>query len=166
MPRSGTISNSSASPFVIPPAFFAAVTTADINQGAESGFYIPIGVAPPPPPAPPAVSGFNPPVASAITKVQTLTLSVSGLNGLVRALVAVSFPNIGLYEIAHDGDAFNAERYPADLGNLRTVIPGGYTFTILREQGWPASPHVVVMAFDPYGQLNPITSVTYAWTLV
>lgn len=166
MPRSGTISNSSASPFVIPPALFGAQITADINQGSESGFYIPIGVAPPPPPDPPAVSGFNPALASAISSVQPITFSVTALNGLLRAIVAVSFPHIGIYEIIHDGDAFNAEAYPDELGNVRTPITGGFTFTVLRKEGWPASPHIVPMAFDAYGQLNPITSVTYAWTLV
>jgi hypothetical protein len=100
-----------------------------------------------------------------VQKTQTITLSTTGTGGLTRAILAAQYPNIGLYEIIHDGDSFTS-RYPPTLGNVRTAISGGYTFTVLRQEGWPASPRLLVFAADHYGQFNDVSGTNYAWTLV
>lgn len=112
----------------------------------------------------PVVSNFSPAVSSAVSKAEAITFDVTSAD-LSRVIVAVNFPGYKLYEVAHDGDAFSPI-YPEAVGNTRVPISGGYRYTILRKEGWPASPRIVPMAFDTSGGVNPISSVTYAWTLV
>lgn len=119
-----------------------------------------------PAPLPPTIHDFDPANLTAIKGTSTLTFKATGPLGLARCHVAVEFPNLGIYEVIHDGDQFNADNYPVALGNVRATITGGFQFTVLRKQGWPASPRLIVTAFDPYGQFNDISGTVYAWTLV
>lgn len=114
---------------------------------------------------PPTVDSFNPALATAILPAQTLSFRVTLEATAQRVLVLVQFTQLEVYEVAHDGDAFS-QAYPAAQGNVRTLNGNLIDFTILRREGWPASPRVIPVAIDSNGNLNPITSVTYAWTLV
>jgi hypothetical protein len=124
-------------------------------------------VAPPAPTAPPVVAGFSPSLASPIGSITPLSFMVQPVAPatLQRVIVLVSFPMMSTYEVAHDGAAFS-ESYPLRLGNSRTVVGDAVYFTLLRKEGWPASPRIIPMAVDEYGNMNPVDSVIYAWTLV
>lgn len=113
----------------------------------------------------PVVGGFSPAVGGAVSQTQGITFNITDAAGFNRIVILAQFPNIKMYEVIHDGDAF-AQRYPASVGNVKTVIANGFSFTVLREEGWPASPKLIPMGVDTSGNLNPISSVNYAWTLV
>jgi len=118
---------------------------------------------------PPTVDGFSPALASAITSVQPISFDVTRNSGseFRRIVVMVSFPFLDIYEIAHDGDAFS-QNYPALVGNAKATVSADteYHFTLLRKEGWPASPRISVLAIDDAGGITDITSVIYAWTLI
>jgi hypothetical protein len=113
----------------------------------------------------PVVGGFSPAVGTAVSQTQGITFTITDAAGFGRIVVLAQFPNIKVYEVVHDGDAFS-QRYPASVGNVKTAIANGFSFTVLRQEGWPASPKLVPMGVDTSGNLNPISSVNYAWTLV
>ena len=117
---------------------------------------------------PPNLSGWSPALGTAITKKQVLSFSVQPAtpNPMRRVVLLVSFPQLNTYEVVHDGDGFTTANYPAALGNVRTAVGDGFTFSVLRVNGWPASPRLVPMAVDIDGAINPISSVSYAWTLL
>lgn len=118
---------------------------------------------------PPTVGTFDPALASAIAPTQAISFTVTRVTGSAfeRIVILVSFPFLGLYEVAHDGDAFS-QSYPASLGNsLAVLVPNtSQRYTLLREEGWPASPRILVLAIDDAGGITDITAPVYAWTLV
>lgn len=127
-------------------------------------YYVVSSLPGPPVVPPPSVAAFSPPLAAAIGPRQPLALEVTGTD-LQRVVLLVDFPGLNTYEVAHDGSTFSSA-YPARVGNTREAITDGFRFTLLRQEGWPASPRVIPMAFDSTGGLNPIDSVVYAWTLL
>jgi len=116
---------------------------------------------------PPIVINFDPALATAIGKRTILRLTVQPVAPalLERTMLLMSFPLLRAYETVHDGDGF-ADAYPAALGNTRVANGNGWDFTLIRTEGWPASPRVVPVAVDEFGNINPVSSVIYAWTLV
>lgn len=119
---------------------------------------------------PPVFSSWSPATGSAILKEDALSFSVqpSAPNdgeAMRRVMLLAHFPTLDLYEVVHDGDGFSTA-YPAALGNVRTANGLGFDFTVLRKEGWPASPRLVPVAVDVYGAINPISSAIYAWTLI
>ncbi len=120
---------------------------------------------PPPTPGIPTIVNLSPALPGPIDITTPISLTALSEAGFERVVLAVSFPTLGLYEIIHDGDSFT-DRYPATLGNARVPVTDGYQFTVLRREGWPASPRLIPFAFDTAGQTNDITGTIYAWTLV
>ena len=122
---------------------------------------------PPVPTDAPTVSGFSPALATAIGSRDTLRLSVlpAGAALLQRVTLLANFPLLGLTEVVFDGSAFT-QAYPAVQGNARAANGNGWDFTVLRKEGWPASPKLIPIAVDQFGNMNLIDSVNYAWTLV
>lgn len=114
--------------------------------------------------AAPSVAGFSPALSSAIAKTTALSFQVTSVNSFSKILVFANFPNLGLYEVVHDDDAFSTN-YPSYLGNVKTAISGGFVFSVLRREGWPGSPQLVVVALASDGAVNAVSSVNYAWTL-
>jgi hypothetical protein len=113
----------------------------------------------------PAVGNFSPALAAAVRKTDTISFDVTdALANLERVLVLVSYPNLNIYEMAHDGDS-RGPRY-ANTFCSRVPITNGFRYTLLRDEGWPSSPRVIPMAFDVGGGVNLITGVIYGWTLV
>lgn len=121
----------------------------------------------------PTVGSFDPAVGTAIGPQALLHFTVlpasHQLDGspatLQRVMIFASFPGLNIYEVVHDGDAFSAA-YPAMLGNTRVANGNGYDFALLRQEGWPASVRLVPVAVDQFGNINPISSEVYAWTLI
>ena len=146
--------------------------TQTMNGFTATPQVVPLGIqnlpptyTPPPTPGAPTIEGLTPALPGPIDRTTLIGLTILSEAGLERAVLAVSFPTLGLYEIIHDGDAFT-DRYPANLGNARVAVTDGFQFTVLRREGWPASPRLVPFAFDVDGQTNDITGTIYAWTLV
>ena len=109
------------------------------------------GATPPPPtPVPPVVGNFAPATGTAIAATTLLSFDVTDDSGLFRRIiVAAQFPNLGIYEVIHEGVGF-APKYRG-AGNLQVAITNGFRYTILREGGWPASPSITVFAIDQGG---------------
>lgn len=113
----------------------------------------------------PTVSNFSPSAGAAIKVNDAISFDVTDTDAaLRRVVVLISFPRLSIYEVAHDGDALGP-RY-SNVRCSRVSIANGYRYTLIHDEGWPSSPHIVPMAFDIGGSINAITSVTYAWTLV
>lgn len=119
---------------------------------------------------PPLVDGVSPPAGTAIRRDQPLALAVqpappNQAAAMRRVLLLAHFPLLDLYEVVHDGDGFSTA-YPPSLGNARAAVGQGFAFTVLRREGWPASPRLVPVAVDVNGAINAVSSTVYAWTLV
>lgn len=113
----------------------------------------------------PQVLNFDPALATAVRSNTPIVFDVVDAPvPLQRVVVLVSFPNLNLYEVAHDGEALGP--FYRNTFCSRVAITNGFRYTLLRDLGWPSSPQVVPMAFDDGGGVNPINSVVYAWTLV
>jgi hypothetical protein len=121
--------------------------------------------APPTPEDPPVLSAFSPVVGAAIGTRDALRFTVQPVGGeLRRETIMVSFPLLGLTEVAFDGEAFT-KAYPAAQGNARVANGTGWDFTLQRTEGWPASPRLLPLVTDEFGNTNDVDSTNYAWTL-
>lgn len=105
-----------------------------------------------PPVTPPVVGNFSPAVGAFIASNQFITFDVTDPEGFRLALIAASFPNLGIYEIIHDGTAFGPNYSDGNSG--RSAIANGFHYSILRRGGWPASPTIVPFAIDVFGSEN------------
>lgn len=116
----------------------------------------------------PTVGSFSPAVGSAIGTRDALRFTVLPVGEeveLQRVTVLVSFPLLGLTEVAFDGAAFT-QAFPAVQGNARVANGAGWDFTLLRKEGWPASPKIIPIVVDEFGNMNEVDAANYAWTLV
>lgn len=66
-----------------------------------------------------------------------------------RVLVAVYDPTTGATVIVHDGDAFLGG---FALKSERTLIAGGFRYTVVSDSGWTSSPMLRVFAIDRAGR--------------
>ena len=104
--------------------------------------------------AAPVISNVTPVAASAIAATQVLGLDATASVAIRLAMLVAYFPNLGIREVIHDGTSFGPN-YPAASGNSRTVISGGFRYTLLRTGGWPASPTIIPYVVDVAGEENP-----------
>lgn len=96
----------------------------------------------------PITSNISPAPGTPITATTPLLADVTDETGLFRrVLVAVVLD--GIAEVAWDGEAWLG-RY-AGGSSSRTVISGGFRFSVLRDTGWPSSPTLRIFAFDQGG---------------
>ena len=99
---------------------------------------------------PPTISGISPAAGTAITASTIISFDVLDDSGIFRrVLLAANFPNAGVYEIIHDGDSFGPQYSSPE--NSISAITGGYHFSVVRYDGWPASPLLRVFAIDREG---------------
>lgn len=109
----------------------------------------------PPPPAPvvdtvpPEVGHFDPAPGTAIARTGSVAFDVTDDSGDFRRIFIVAyFPATGACEVVHDGDGFRGF-YAAR--SSRTMITGGFRYTLLRSGGWPAAPTIQTFAIDRAG---------------
>jgi len=95
----------------------------------------------------PVIANVSPADGAAITRQSTCSFDVTDETGLTTILVLAEFSDTGAYEVVHDGANFS-QRYRA---STKVSISGGFTFTVTREGGWPASPTIRVQAVDTGG---------------
>ncbi len=80
---------------------------------------------------------------------QAAQFDVTDSQPFQRIIVAISYPNIGKYEIAYDGTAF-VSGY--DGTSTVTPITDGFRFVVLRDSNWPDTVVAIhVFAFDVDG---------------
>lgn len=84
----------------------------------------------------PTVTVVSPAVTEGISSTTPIVVDVTQ----ATALISASFPGLSTYEVVHDGTSF-APAYAAL--SSRTAITGGFRYTLLRQQGWPASPRII-----------------------
>lgn len=100
----------------------------------------------------PTITGFSPSVGSQITSAQPISFNVVDDGVLRRVIITVKFPNHLIQEVIHDGDGFGLSYMNGT--NVRTVIPGGYNYVILRDGGWLEDPTIIPFAIDVTGSEN------------
>jgi hypothetical protein len=99
--------------------------------------------------APPVVGNFDPAPGTAIARTGSVTFDVTDDSGDFRRIFVVAyFPATGVAEVVHDGDGFRGF-YAAK--SSRTMIAGGFRYTLLRSGGWPGAPTIQTFAIDHAG---------------
>lgn len=96
----------------------------------------------------PAVSIIDPPPGTPIGRSQPIRLRVTDDTGLRNVILYLRFSGQQASEVVHDGCCFLA---PYTQGSRRTVIAGGFEFSLMRQGGWPGNPSLSVRAFDTGG---------------
>lgn len=97
---------------------------------------------------PPTVTNFVPADGSAITVNQAISFDVTDdLSSFRRIMILASFSSTSI-EVVYDGTAFRS--YYTDL-STKTVIAGGFTFSIRRTGGWPSTPTIEIYPIDTSG---------------
>jgi hypothetical protein len=115
----------------------------------------------------PEIGNFDPAPGTEIRTDQSLGFDITDDGVLSAALVWVSWTDPEtdeeVTEVIHDGDTFRT-RYTNAAINTRTVISGGYRFSVRRRGGWPqdrAGNNVPIsfefLPVDPGGNLGVIT---------
>lgn len=94
----------------------------------------------------PVATDVFPPTTTRLLKSTPVSFSVTDAdNNLLRVLVAARFfgvqPN---EEVVFDGQGFQ----PLYSNSVRTSIPGGFRYTIVRDGGWPGGPTFRIYAVD------------------
>jgi hypothetical protein len=102
---------------------------------------------------PPYITNVQPPTGSYITSQTPISFDVMDDQGFRRIIVHASYPASLTEEVVHNGDAFGL-RY-TNISNVVSPITGGYSYTILRDGGWPQGPTITPYAFDYSGGENP-----------
>lgn len=94
----------------------------------------------------PTYGSFTPAAGAALTAMTPITFDETGTYASLAFIVA-DFPELGIREVVWDGTAFG--RQYQGPNNSRTAISGGFTFSLLREGGWPASPTLLTYTLAP-----------------
>lgn len=105
--------------------------------------------------ATPSIGNFVPSAGSAILSTTVIQFDVTDNMSLFRRiLVTARFPN-GSHEVVHNGDTFTATYNSGD--NTRSVIAGGYRYTVRRNGGWTigSNPTFFIYAIDFAGNEAP-----------
>jgi hypothetical protein len=111
--------------------------------------FIPPAPAPPVDASVPLVGNFNPAPGTPIARTGPISFEVTDDSGDFRRIFVVAFfPATGVTEVVHDGDGFRGH-YAA--GSSRTMIAGGFRYTLLRTSGWPGAPTIQTFAIDRAG---------------
>jgi hypothetical protein len=111
--------------------------------------FIPLPPAPPVDASVPVVGNFNPAPGTPIARTGPISFEVTDDSGDFRRIFVVAFfPATGVTEVVHDGDGFRGH-YAA--GSSRTMIAGGFRYTLLRTSGWAGAPTIQTFAIDRAG---------------
>lgn len=96
----------------------------------------------------PTCTVVSPPVGSNIASTDALIIDVTDETALGLVVLTVGYPGATrITEVVWDRDEFV---FPF-LGSSRTAVAGGHRYTIVRTNGWQASPAVNVYAVDSSG---------------
>lgn len=115
--------------------------------------------------AAPHITAPSPASGSSIPETDVVYIEVFENGGtLLFTVLSVSYPGIGIEEVAWDGSAFTAA-YSA--GSFRTAVVSGmygngYGYTLIRTPIWPDSPRLLTRAFNTVGQSTVDNS---SWTI-
>ncbi len=124
--------------------------TSPLRQ-VSPGYLLFVPAAPPPPvdATAPAVGNFSPAPGTPIARTGPISFEVTDDSGDFRRIFIVAFfPISGATEVVHDGDSFRGV-YAAS--SSRTMIAGGFRYSLLRSGGWPAAPTIQTFAIDRAG---------------
>lgn len=111
--------------------------------------FLPSAPAPPVDTIPPVVGNFSPAPGTPIARTGPISFDVTDESGEFRRIfIVASFPTTGMTEVVHDGDGFRGF-YTAS--SSRTMIAGGFRYTVLRSGGWPGAPTIQTFVIDRGG---------------
>lgn len=99
---------------------------------------------------PPVVTNFNIAPGTPIGRYQQLEFDVTDNVGLAHVGLAVSYAD-GSCDYAFDGHDFRGQ-----YTGTRTVIAGGFRFTLWRSGGWPSAPTIEYVPIDLSGNMGVI----------
>lgn len=69
-----------------------------------------------------------------------------------RVFIQAKYSGINLWEVVHNGDSFSPN-YSNNV-NVRASLVNGYSYTLMRNGGWPGAPEFEVFAVDMFGNEN------------
>jgi hypothetical protein len=95
----------------------------------------------------PIVLNYSPTLGSDINTDQALSVDVTEETAFRRILLFIQYTN-GDTDVVYDGDGFTPYFAPE---STRSIISGGFRFSIKRLGGWPASLTLKVYAYDQSG---------------
>ena len=93
----------------------------------------------------------KPPTVTFVTQVGTRVTKDSPISfdaideNLSAVTVSVAYNNGAASETIYSSGAFTRQFI---TGSVRTIIRNGYSFTVVRTDGWPGSPTITVTAVD------------------
>lgn len=104
-----------------------------------------------------AVSGtpdieVSPNANSLLTRNTPVILTVTSNTPFRRVFIQASYIGLTLWEVVHNGDSFSPNY--SNVTNGRNSIEGGYSYTLMRDGGWPGAPTFTVFAVDAFGGEN------------
>lgn len=106
------------------------------------------GDAPPGDVTAPEVIDIAPPAGTILDPEDPISFSVVDDSGsFARILVAMNFAGQAP-EFVHDGDVFVGYY---STRSSRTVVPGGWRYTVSRAGGWPSAPSIRIFPIDSSG---------------
>ncbi len=97
---------------------------------------------------PPVVTTISPTADTAIARTTPLVVDVTDETALRRVILVIRYGAAGATELVHDGTSFV---FPYATGSTRSVISGGYRFSVMVPGGWQAAPVLSVFSFDTGG---------------
>ncbi len=101
----------------------------------------------------PVIDNFSPPPGTTLAPSAALSFDVTDDVAFRRIIVTVTQQADGIEEVAHDGNSF---RGLFQTTSVRTLIAGGWHYSLRRLGGWTSAPIVKVFAVDTSG--NETTS--------
>lgn len=94
---------------------------------------------------PPVISNVQP-AAGVIDRNTPISFETTDeLDSFKRILIMVEFPDSQIKEVAFDGEGFGPKYQ--NINNTQTSITNGFSFTLLRDGGWPDSSGPILTPF-------------------
>lgn len=98
---------------------------------------------------PPTIENVDPAPDSEISADTPLEFDTLDDLGFRRVFIVAKYTALDTWEVVHDGSAFGP-KYADE--SARTVVAGGFHFSIMREGGWPEAPTLEVLPIDNRGE--------------
>lgn len=87
-----------------------------------------------------------PPEGTLISRSTPVTFTVTATGTISALWIAVAYSGVLHTELVHDGTAFLAPF--TNPANSKSSIAGGFTITLLRDGGWPATPRILTLGAE------------------
>lgn len=114
---------------------------------------------------PPVAAVASPTIGSTLAaKTTPLVIDVTDASTIKRVIIYATFSDGTNPEMVYDGTSFTTAY---DASSARSVIGGGYEYSVVRDLGWRTNPTLYVYALDDadpaYQSKNELNFTSFAW---